>query len=70
VIWKVPFCVNVFGTEVPLLQMCLKQRWNELGEPSESDDLRGSFVANVFETKMFCAVIWAAHLRGWMMPVN
>jgi hypothetical protein len=49
--------------------MCLKQRWNESGEPgkpgesNESGDLkssflckrfwnRGSFIANVFETKM------------------
>jgi hypothetical protein len=35
--------------------MFLKQRWNEPSEPdepSESYNLRGSFIANVFETKM------------------
>jgi hypothetical protein len=33
----------------------LKQRWiesGEPGEPSESDDLKGSFNENVLETKM------------------
>jgi hypothetical protein len=30
----------------------LKQRWNEPSEPNELYDLRGIFIANVFETKM------------------
>jgi hypothetical protein len=37
---------------VSLAQAFLKQRWHESGKPNESDYLRGSFIANVFETKM------------------
>ena len=47
--------VKQMSLKVSLVQTFLKQRRSESvesGEPNESDDLKGSFSANVFETKM------------------
>jgi hypothetical protein len=46
--------MNQMIREVPLLQMILKQRWNDSGEPGESNesgDLKGSFLCTCFWNK-------------------